>query len=143
MIDTVLLSTAYFAPIQYYCKLYSYTNIYIEIQENYSKQSYRNRCNILAANGLLSLTIPVKKLGELKILTKETVLKIIKTKKGRNSSKPLPFPISIYFLFYFKLHLFMICTSATFQALSMMVFYRTSGYLCGKFSRQPKPSRQK
>lgn len=45
----------------------------------------------------LTFQFKLPKVAQLKILTKETVLKIIKAKKGRNSSKPLPFPISIYF----------------------------------------------
>ena len=69
--DTILLSTAYLAPFQYYCKLISYQNIYIEAVENYTKQSYRNRCNILSANGLLSLSIPVNKTDNLKVYTKD------------------------------------------------------------------------
>jgi hypothetical protein len=59
--NSVLLSTAYLAPVQYYTKFLCYKNIYIEVEENYQKQSYRNRCIILSANGPLSLTIPVTK----------------------------------------------------------------------------------
>jgi len=55
----VLLSTAYLAPIQYFTKLVSYQQIYIEYCESYLKQSYRNRTIILAANGPLQLSIPV------------------------------------------------------------------------------------
>jgi len=55
----VLLSCAYLAPIQYYTKLISYRNIYVEYCESYLKQSYRNRTVILAANGSLQLTLPV------------------------------------------------------------------------------------
>jgi hypothetical protein len=58
-LETILLSTAYLAPIQYYCKLIGSEKVIIEQHENYSKQSYRNRCNILTANGVLSLAIPV------------------------------------------------------------------------------------
>ena len=54
-----LLSSAYLGPIQYYSKLVSYPQILIERYETYHKQSYRNRCIILAANGLLDLSIPV------------------------------------------------------------------------------------
>lgn len=67
----VQLSTAYFAPIQYYCKLIQYSEVLIEQWENYAKQSYRNRCNIYGANGILSLSIPVSKATNKKILTKE------------------------------------------------------------------------
>ena len=63
----ILLSTAYFAPIQYYSKLVRYGNVFIERHENYNKQSYRNRCTIYTANGLLDLVVPVVKTGEIKI----------------------------------------------------------------------------
>jgi WbqC-like protein family len=59
MNSTVILSTAYFAPIQYYAKLVIHQKVYIEYCENYLKQSYRNRAVILAANGPLPLTIPI------------------------------------------------------------------------------------
>ncbi|MDR2039611.1 MAG: WbqC family protein [Bacteroidales bacterium] len=54
----ILLSTAYFAPVQYYSKLLS-GNIIIEKHEHYNKQSYRNRCRIYTANGPLDLVVPV------------------------------------------------------------------------------------
>ena len=61
MSNKVLLSTAYLAPVQYFTKLLKYNNISIEAHENFIKQTYRNRCNIYGANGILSLSIPVKK----------------------------------------------------------------------------------
>ncbi len=65
---TIILSSAYFPPIQYFSKLIHYNNVIIEKHENYSKQSYRNRCIIYAANGLQTLSIPVKKRsGKIKI----------------------------------------------------------------------------
>lgn len=60
--EMAILSTAYLAPVQYYSKLLKYWEVLIEIHENYPKQTYRNRCNIYGANGLLSLSIPVKKI---------------------------------------------------------------------------------
>ena len=60
----ILLSTAYFAPIQYYSKLMHYDQVVIERHENYCKQSFRNRCTIYTANGLLDLVVPVVKSGE-------------------------------------------------------------------------------
>jgi hypothetical protein len=56
-----ILSTAYFPPIQYISKFLSFSTVEIEQFENYNKQSYRNRCIILSANGPLSLSIPVQK----------------------------------------------------------------------------------
>ena len=69
--ETVILSTSYLAPVQYYCKLSGYKNILIEAFENYSKQSYRNRCVILGANGPLTLSIPVKRNNCIKIHTRD------------------------------------------------------------------------
>ena len=58
--ETVLLSTAYFPPVQYFSKLLLPYPV-IEKYENYSKQSFRNRCVIYSANGPLTLVIPVVK----------------------------------------------------------------------------------
>jgi hypothetical protein len=61
----VILSIAYFPPVQYFSKLINYDLIHIEKFENYSKQSYRNRCEILSTAGLQTLSIPIeKKSGE-------------------------------------------------------------------------------
>lgn len=69
--ETAYLSTAYLAPVQYYCKLLAYQKIYIEKEENYLKQTYRNRCIIAAANGPLALSVPIEKPDTLKCLTKD------------------------------------------------------------------------
>lgn len=58
--EAVYLSTAYLAPVQYYCKLFQYEQVYIETEENYLKQTYRNRCHIAGANGVLPLSIPIE-----------------------------------------------------------------------------------
>ena len=55
----MLLSTAYFPPIEYFALLARYSVVYIEACENYCKQSWRNRCRILSANGPLDLNVPV------------------------------------------------------------------------------------
>ena len=57
----VLLSSFYLAPAEYYSRLHSAESAVIEIHDNYQKQSYRNRCIIAGANGILSLSIPVEK----------------------------------------------------------------------------------
>jgi len=65
-----LLNTAYLGPVQYFTKFLLYDTICLEIHENYQKQTYRNRCNILSGNGPLALTIPVTK-DQPKVLTKD------------------------------------------------------------------------
>jgi hypothetical protein len=59
--ENLLLNTAYFAPVSYFSAIQQSTNIFIEQYENFGKQSYRNRCEIMSANGVLSLTVPVVK----------------------------------------------------------------------------------
>ncbi len=56
-----LFSTAYLPTVEYFYHLNKYQIIYIDIFENYIKQTYRNRCYINAANGKLLLSIPVIK----------------------------------------------------------------------------------
>ncbi|MFO7924102.1 MAG: WbqC family protein [Bacteroidales bacterium] len=64
----LLLSTAYFPPIEYFACIGNIHDVFIEKHENYKKQSYRNRCNILSANGVLPLVIPVKRVKGKKTL---------------------------------------------------------------------------
>ena len=76
-----LLSTAYFPPVSYFAAIaeemeglvrlkgddrksilpspLSPSVIYIENNENYQKQSYRNRCRFYAADGVQSLSFPI------------------------------------------------------------------------------------
>lgn len=59
----MILSTAYLPPIEYLSVFTKADAILIEQHENFIKQTYRNRCLIPTANGILSLSIPVKKNG--------------------------------------------------------------------------------
>ncbi|MFR2615057.1 WbqC family protein [Parabacteroides goldsteinii] len=67
----VYISSAYLGPVQQYCKLYQFEEVRIETAENYLKQTYRNRCTIAAANGPLSLSVPIVKPDTLKCPTKD------------------------------------------------------------------------
>lgn len=69
--DQVYLTSAYLAPIQYYAKLYAAEQVWIENWDNYIKQTYRNRCTIAAANGPLTLSIPIIKPDKHKCLTRD------------------------------------------------------------------------
>lgn len=66
-LNQLFLSTAYLPPISWWAYLLHYSDAYIETNENYSKQSYRNRCMIYTASGPLPLIIPVKHFGQNKI----------------------------------------------------------------------------
>lgn len=61
VINSILLSTACFAPVQYYSKILKAESVYIEQFENFIKQTYRNRYTILGGNGPIDLIVPVVK----------------------------------------------------------------------------------
>ena len=60
----LLLSSAYFPPVEYFAAIAKYGGALVEACENYQKQSYRNRCTILTANGKMNLNIPVLRGGD-------------------------------------------------------------------------------
>ena len=60
-----LFSIAYFPPVHYFSELFNTEEVIIEQHEHYSKQSYRNRCDILSPGGKQTLSIVYsKKSGE-------------------------------------------------------------------------------
>lgn len=56
-----VFTTAYLPPIQYLAHFINADNPVVEQHDNYLRQTYRNRCDIIAANGTIPLTIPVTK----------------------------------------------------------------------------------
>ena len=60
MEEKIISSIHYFPNLIYFASLIKYENFVIDTGENYIKQSFRNRTNILTSNGIQSLTIPVK-----------------------------------------------------------------------------------
>lgn len=55
-----VLSLTYLGNVQWFTKL-CFTECVIDVHEHYVKQSYRNRCDILTANGPASLTVNIEK----------------------------------------------------------------------------------
>jgi hypothetical protein len=55
----ILVSTAYLPPVEYFSIISHADEVYLEKQENYLKQTYRNRCSILSAHGPQLLSVPV------------------------------------------------------------------------------------
>jgi hypothetical protein len=56
-----IIESQYLPPIAYFSVLLKQPTILIEQHENYQKRSYRNRCHIATANGILRLSIPLEK----------------------------------------------------------------------------------
>ncbi len=61
--QSILLSSTYLGPLEYYAWLIQHNKVYIDKEEHYIKQTYRNRCVIYTANGKQSLTVPVIKVN--------------------------------------------------------------------------------
>jgi len=53
-----LLPISYLGPVAYYSAILQSEEIFIETKEHFIKQSFRNRCTIMGANGTQTLTIP-------------------------------------------------------------------------------------
>ena len=68
---SVLLSSTYFGPIQWYQKLYRHECCYIEKYDHFIKQTYRNRCQIATTQGVQTLSIPVEKFDTPKCLMRD------------------------------------------------------------------------
>jgi len=55
----ILIHPTYFPSIATFVAIAKADKVVIEVQDNYQKQTYRNRCYIYGANGKLQLSIPV------------------------------------------------------------------------------------
>ena len=55
----LLTELMYNPPVQYFWHALRSDGILLEQHENYVKQSYRNRCHVLTAQGVVPLSIPV------------------------------------------------------------------------------------
>jgi len=62
-ISQAIFPTAYFPSVAYLKLMLQFEIVAIEIFESYPKQTLRNRCTILTANGLQNLTVPVVKVN--------------------------------------------------------------------------------
>lgn len=54
-----LFLPTYFSPISQFSILWDLDEVFFEVEDNYQKRSYRNRCYIYGANGKQLLTVPI------------------------------------------------------------------------------------
>jgi hypothetical protein len=62
-----LIELHFLPSIEYFCALAPYDTIVVEKHENFTRQTYRNRCHILTSQGVCKLTVPVISRGKVKI----------------------------------------------------------------------------
>ena len=133
----MLLSTAYFPPIEYFALLARYSVVYMEACENYQKQSWRNRCRILTANGPAFLNVPiVHENGTFALPIKEirveyTTPWVLRTERAIESAYS-----SSPFFIYYKDELFAILDShpATLWELNRRII----DFFCAKIGIAPQ-----
>lgn len=67
----ILLQPTYFSPIVQYVGIVKSKEIIFEIEDNFQKQTYRNRCYINTANGKHLLNVPIQHSKGIKQKTKD------------------------------------------------------------------------
>lgn len=67
----LIVDLQYFAPVTLYSGLYKSTNIVFEQCDSYQKMSFRNRCQIVGAEGLINLSVPLVNGRDQKSLMKD------------------------------------------------------------------------
>jgi len=58
--ENILIHPAYFGPVSQFVALVKANKVFFENEDNYQKQTYRNRMYIYDSNGKLLLNIPIK-----------------------------------------------------------------------------------
>ncbi|MFC2128018.1 WbqC family protein [Bacteroidota bacterium] len=66
-----LLHPSYFSPIAQYSAIINAENYQFEVEDNYQKQTYRNRCYIFGPNGKQLLNVPTQHQKHIKLMTKD------------------------------------------------------------------------
>ena len=74
--ENAVIELHYLPSLPYISSWLFFEKLIIESKENFIKQSFRNRCQILTANGVKSLIVPVQKgnrfpISEIRIDTKQ------------------------------------------------------------------------
>ena len=66
-----ILSSSFFPSVQYFAHLFGAGGALIEANDHYQKKTFRNRYMIYAANGVLTLSVPVESGQSSRILMKD------------------------------------------------------------------------
>ena len=72
-----IFPTAYFPCISYMAQFLADDAPVIEIFDTFHKQTYRNRCHVMTANGVQMLSVPVKQVNGNHTMTKDMVISTV------------------------------------------------------------------
>ena len=97
----VLLSTAYLPPVEYFAACAQAGTVYVEADEHYLKQTYRNRCILLNVSGPIDLSIPVSKTQPNHCPIRDMRITYIENwRRNHWKSMETSYSTSPYFLYY-------------------------------------------
>lgn len=99
-IKHLLLNTAYFAPVSYFSAISEAETTFIEQFENFGKQSYRNRCEIMTANGIIPLTVPVARANSKTLVRDLRIVYATPWQKSHLRSIESAYRNSPYYVYY-------------------------------------------
>lgn len=95
-----LIIPPYAGNIQYYSLFAHSKEVLLERNAHYVKQTYRNRCQILTANGVMNLTIPVEKVSGEKMLDKDVKISPTDWQRVHWTAIESAYNNSPFFLYY-------------------------------------------
>ncbi len=96
-----ILPLLFLPPLEYFCYLINSKEVSFEVMETYTKQTYRNRCTIYSANGLLDLSIAVNKPYGNHTMTKDIIISGLENWKVKfQRAIDSAYNASPYFMFY-------------------------------------------
>jgi hypothetical protein len=97
-----LFIPTYFSTIAQYTSIVNSSSITFEVEENYQKQSYRNRCYIFGANGKQLLNIPISNTNKIsgKIKMRDVVVENSNWQRQHYKSLTTAYNHSPFFEFY-------------------------------------------
>ena len=123
--------TAYFGSIAYFKEVAKHEKVYIEAKEHFPKQSYRNRCDILGANGISTLSIPTKKHSGSKTPTDEVLLSVDENWQKRHWRSIMSAYQSAAFFDYYSIEVYEILFSeeTNFLKFNMNIAQRILDWL--------------
>ena len=97
----MLFSTNYFGSIPYFQSIAPHNDIIIDIHEQYNKQSWRNRTQILESNGPMYLSVPVTRPNGSKTLVKDvSILDLDDWRKDHWKAIESSYKHAPYFFYY-------------------------------------------
>lgn len=136
----VLLQPTYFSPIVQYVAITNASELLFEVEDNFQKQTYRNRCYIYTADGKHLLNVPIQHTKGQKQKTKDVKIDYkddwnkqhLKTLQTAYSSSPFfEFYIDDLLPVFEKKHTFLIdlnflCHNLIMDALQLEIPFKTT-----------------